>query len=114
MNKAESRQHLDAWVREEKRYATQKFGTTSRTEHDAEMEAEQVGKDSWWYRQIHQYIDRARLFGVDTPQGRQALAKAMMTMHGAVESSVRVFGPLPAPGVTSGEISEWKNGPHAS
>lgn len=109
MNKAESKQHLNAWVREETKYAGRKFGHTSRGEHDEAMREEQIGPDSWWYRQIHQYIDRARLFGLDTPQGRQALAKAMMTMHGAVESSIRVFGPMPQPGVPSGEIQEWSH-----
>lgn len=110
MNKIESKKHLNAWAREEAKYASKKFGHSVRGEHDAEMEAEQVGEDSWWYRQIHQYIDRARLFGLETPQGRQALAKAMLAMHGAVESSIRVFGPMPLPGVPSGEIQEWKNG----
>lgn len=77
-------------------------------ENEAEIVNGGIAEDSWWWRQITQYVQRARLFGLDTPQGRQALAKATMTMRGCVEASVRVYGPLPEPGHSSGTIiMEW-------
>lgn len=41
-------------------------------------------------------------------RGQQALAKAMMTAKGCVESSIRVFGPLPKPGMSSGYVEPWE------
>lgn len=75
--------------------------------HDERLKLDGVNDESFWFRQIFQYVDRARIFGLDTFQGRQALAKSIMTMIGCIESVIRVYGPLPAPGVPSGEIKEW-------
>lgn len=110
MNRQQSRRHVFVWMQRETVYASNKF-KGQRDSHDESLRKEQISDDAWWYRQIHQYIDRARLQGLDTPQGRQQLAKALMTMRGCVESSVRVFGPLPEPGVPSGEIREWVDCP---
>lgn len=53
---------------------------------------------------VNDYIQRALLFGLDTPQGRQALGKTCVTLHHMLESCVVAFGPMPKPGVPSGEI----------
>ena len=115
------RLHLYRWIAAEEEYVFGKFDQNAqRDDHDEEMRSQHVGPESFWIRQIMQYYDRANLFFAQAAQtddkeakralesrGQQALAKAMMTAKGCVESSIRVFGPMPAPGVASGEISEW-------
>ena len=98
--------HITRWIKLETRYADSKFGD-QRELHDREMRDGKLDPDGFWYRQIHQYIDRVRILGIENPQGRQTLAKSLMTMRGSLESAVRVYGPLPTPGLTSGEIREW-------
>lgn len=113
MSPAESEMHVEEWMRIEREdYVNKdKFDPDKQTEpvdqwalNEFWVEIDGVGEDGEWWRQITQYIQRARLFGLDTPAGRQALVKATMTMRGCVESSVRVHGPLPKPGVSSGTI----------
>lgn len=53
---------------------------------------------------VEQYMSRAIVLGLDNPLGRQALAKALRTLQGWVESTVRTQGPLPPGGLPSGEI----------
>jgi hypothetical protein len=96
-----------AWYAAEIRYADAKFDD-QRNGHDDSMRVDGLGQDGFWFGQIFQYADRARLFGMDTLQGRQALAKLAMTAIGAVESSIRVHGPLPEPGLSSGYIEHWR------
>ena len=100
------REHIQRWVAEETLYATAKF-QGQRGGHDAEMRKDGIDDVGWWLRQIFQYVDRARIFGLDTFMGRQAMMKCYMTLGGFIESMVRVHGSLPTPGVTSGEIREW-------
>lgn len=115
--------HLYEWIVAEEVYVHGKF-KDERGKHDATWAD---GFDTFWYGQIVQYYDRAKAFfeaaaakraeGSDAGhaaaarflemKGQQALAKAMMTAKGCVESSIRTFGNMPAPGVPSGEISEW-------
>lgn len=61
-----------------------------------------------WRRWLLQYLDRALLLGLDTPNGKQALGKFVVTAVAMLESVERVHGPLPAPGHPSGEIEEWE------
>ena len=56
---------------------------------------------------VGSYMHRAVVLGLDTPSGRQALAKALKTLQGFTESAVRRYGPLPDPGVPSGEITVY-------
>jgi hypothetical protein len=113
------RAHLYDWIVAEEVYVHDKF-KDERAKHDASWEN---GFDSFWFGQIVQYYDRAKQFfdgaaimrregETETARhlemkGQQALAKAMMTAKGCVESSIRTFGNMPTPGVPSGEISEW-------
>lgn len=53
------------------------------------------------------YLKRAQLFGLDTPQGRQALGKLTVTCIAYLEYAIEHIGPMPEPGVPSGEIREW-------
>ncbi len=75
------------------------------------MAKDGISEAGFWLRQILQYVDRARIFGLDNPRGRQAMAKCYMTMCGFLESMVRVYGPLPKPGLSSGYIEAWEDAP---
>lgn len=99
-----------AWLGVEQDYADRKFGD-QKADHDAWMAEGGIGEDSEWWRQVTQYVSRARLFGLETPQGRQALAKFMATTLGLVECAVRNHGDLPEPGWTSGEVRPWADAP---
>lgn len=116
------RLHLYRWVRAEENYVAGKFDD-QRDGHDESMLVDHMRNEGFWLRQIVQYYDRARIFfdaALDSSdpeeirhlqmRGQQALAKAFMTAKGAVESSIRVFGPLPAPGVSSGNVEPWEDG----
>lgn len=104
------RAHLERWRQLELEYADTKFDH-QRVGHDTRLKEEQLADDSWWFGQIFQYVDRARIYGLELPQGRQALAKCWLTMGGCLESMIRTFGPLPEPGHTSGEIRLWEDAP---
>ena len=96
-----------AWFEGESEYQAKKFGS-QRHIHDKYMETEGVAADGLWHHDINAYLHRANILGLRNPSGRQALAKAAMVVIAAVESAERVYGPLPEPGHTSGEIVEWK------
>lgn len=112
------REHLLQWILREETYVAEKFDD-QRDGHDASLVND--GLDDFWHRQIVQYLDRAKVFleaaaepGIPEAAQRQfqlraqqALAKCMMTAKGLVESSIRTYGPLPAPGVSSGNIEDW-------
>lgn len=93
------------WFEGESKYQDAKF--PFRTKHDLWMAEEGFSKGSRWRDDIHMYLHRASILGLENPNGRQALAKAAMVVIAAVESAERVFGPLPEPGHPSGEIREW-------
>lgn len=116
-NKPE-RLHLYKWIEGEEVYVANKFDS-QRELHDQSMSSAD-GFEQWWVRQIVQYLDRAKQFlkaaeecvnlddqAVLQYKAQQAIAKCMMTTKGCAESSIRVYGTLPQPGVTSGEIHEW-------
>jgi len=88
---------VSVWLAGERRYTLEKFG--GRAGDDAHTRDE----PKWWKRQIETYLDRAFLLGLETEAGRQALAKLASTALMATESAVRVNGPLPPPGVPSGQ-----------
>jgi hypothetical protein len=107
-NKPE-REQLLRWLQQEEAYVESKF-QDERLTHDLSW---QTNIDKFWVPQVIQYFDRARLFleGGMYPQALQALAKAMMTSKGCLESAIRVYGDLPRGGVPSGEIRtyDWKD-----
>lgn len=97
------------WIEIERRdYAGGiKYAETSvnRTKAIEDMQAN--GLDGDWIIFISNYIRRAELLRVETPQGRQALAKAIVTLMHCLETAVQVYGNMPTPGVPSGEIAVW-------
>lgn len=53
------------------------------------------------------YLNRALRQGSNTPQGRQLLGKAIVTLLDYTEQAIIYQGSMPKPGVPSGEIIEW-------
>jgi len=106
--RTEEREHLLKWIESEwKDYSDPKFGD-QRPLHDEFLKETGLELDGWWYNQVFQYWKRAQILGVDTPAGRQAIAKMWAAMSGLVESVIRVHGKLPKPGVSSGNIEkDW-------
>lgn len=75
--------------------------------HDTEMLNSGIDQSGYWWQQINMYFYRANVLGIDTLLGKQAAAKGVATALGMLESVVRVYGELPAPGVPSGEVQSW-------
>jgi len=84
------------WLQNERRYAEAKWRPAKVDEFTAEQY-----KD--W---VLQYLHRATILGVDQPNGRQALLKALRTLQAMCESNVRRYGPLMEAGVPSGVIQD--------
>ena len=91
------------WVADGQRYS---FGKWPAEKSD-EITRGETDRD--WETWLNQYLHRAMLMGFDTDVGRQALAKYVTTAVAMLDSVQRVYGPLPAPGVPSGEIAEWED-----
>lgn len=97
--------HVLDWLRKERRdYAETKYPISTVEEDDGVLTERCLDF-------VGQYLKRAEILGLDTFQGRQLLAKAMSTLFSYCEGAVLCHGPLPAPGVSSGEIIEWTDGP---
>lgn len=99
------RRQLLRWLREEWRYADDKFDD-HRRQHDEEMRDGGITDAGWWFNQVFQYVARGRVLGLENPLGRQAIAKCWAAMSGLVESVIRVHGDLPEPGVPSGYLRD--------
>lgn len=61
--------------------------------------------DGEWDVFIGNYLRRAQLLGLDSLPGRQALGKTIVTLMHCLETAVEVYGPMPSPGLPSGEIA---------
>ncbi len=97
------RSHALAWLVEELRAQAVKFEQIDDDMHTREG----LESDAWWWQQLTNYYGRARVLGLDTPVGRQAIAKFVATSVALLESTVRCYGALPAPGRASGDIADW-------
>lgn len=108
-------EELARWAADEQVYVDRKFGR----DQDRQMYDDWL-KDrnlSEWFRQITQYFGRAELYLAGMQEykysdeekrrlermAQQALGKAMMTLRDCVESSIRVWGPMPVGGKPSGD-----------
>lgn len=96
----ETEEYVREWLKRERAYTLEKFGIDKDNQHIIDW---QEGNQEWWEQQLSNYLYRAGILGLDKGGGRQALAKFVATAVGMLEASVRMFGPLPEPGVTSGE-----------
>lgn len=94
------------WLCDERQYTVDKFGTEADRQHIEEYQNCDVALSrsaGWWSQQLDNYLGRVEVLGLDTPNGRQALAKFVSTALGMLSATVEVFGELPEPGVPSGE-----------
>lgn len=98
------RAHVLHWLLHERpEYADEKWAED--TEHLQELIKQMSQGDiKPWLNFAYNYLDRVRIFGIDKPQGRQALGKAIVTLLHTLETAVFLFGSMPTPGVPSGEI----------
>jgi hypothetical protein len=88
------------WLQQERAYQREKFPAA---DDDRLTSSGPFGVESPYFTRVGNYVERARLFGLDTMNGRQALGKATATLAGWLESAVRLYGPMPQPGVPSGD-----------
>lgn len=108
MTRDEARARVMHWIAEEReRYADIKYAEGTEARHKLILETKNYGLDGEWMVFIGGYLKRAELIGLDTPAGRQALGKAVVTCLHALETAVQAIGDLPKPGVPSGEIEPW-------
>lgn len=105
-----ARMNVATWIGVERReYADLKYANGSEPRHRAMLDMRNFGLDingEWWVF-ITNYLRRSQLLGLDTAAGRQAFGKTIVTMLHALETAVEVHGPMPQPGVTTGEVNEW-------
>ena len=98
----DNRAHVAAWVSEERRqYADPKWDKAHGDLHEDDTA---TGN---WVNFVNSYMLRASGAGLDTEYGRQQLGKLIVTGLHYLESAVGVHGPMPRPGVTSGDIEAW-------
>lgn len=71
-----------------------------------DYEAEKEKDVDYWIQQFDSYIQRLPVFGLDSMQGKQAALKLAATSVALCEH-LSEKGPLPMPGVSSGNIEEW-------
>lgn len=96
-------EYVEEWLDSELRnYVFTKFDPKADAEHVYEFTNSEIGTDTWFDIQLHQYLDRAKLIGLDTSNGRQALGKFVATAMGMLIAAVDKYGELPEPGVPSG------------
>lgn len=100
------RMNVAEWIAKERaEYADVKFGADTEAIHKLEIEMRDYGYSGEWEVFVTNYLTRVKLMGLDTPRGRQALGKAIVTLLRCLEMATEIHGPLPKPGVPSGEIS---------
>jgi hypothetical protein len=96
------------WLERERfEYQPKKFDYSREGEDQTELRnwltvAQSGIEDTYWDRQLANYYHRAHLLNLETPNGRQALAKFAATAIAMLEATVEVYGELPEPGVSSG------------
>lgn len=92
------------WLVREHEYTLAKFGQEQDNLHIEDFNLVGTDGNDWWQQQLDTYLHRARILGLSNPGGRQALAKYVSTALGMLTACVEVYGDLPEPGVSSGEI----------
>lgn len=98
------RHSLD-WLRKERKlYADVKYPMSTVEANGGNLTQEDIDF-------VMQYLKRAQLQGLNTPQGRQNLGKAASTLYHFMQGAVICHGPMPEPGYPSGELVSWTNGP---
>lgn len=96
MNVLRSRLHVSNWITHERLYGDTKYPIKST--HDQNMVESGI---EWWLVFLTNYLSRAQTLGLDTPRGRQALGKVIVTAMDCLETACRVYGPMPQGGQPS-------------
>jgi hypothetical protein len=95
------------WIAtERKEYSDKKWAED--TEHREKLKEDilvnGISDDSEQWVNICNYLGRAKVFGIDTPQGSQLLAKTIVVLLHTLETVEEEYRVLPPPGVPSGTI----------
>ncbi len=91
-----------SWIQRERAYQIIKWGYGDEPPERLERGLNDGG---WfWQTGVLNYTGRVRLFTLTNPLGRQALMKLITTLIHLAELAIVKYGPLPTPGVTSGEL----------
>jgi hypothetical protein len=109
-----SRAQLRIWIARERRgHADEKYDHQAHLDRIESLMADDgaLCDDGWWMRFIPRYFERARMFKLSTPQGRQAMGKYIVTLCHCLEYAIELYGDMPEPGHTSGEIRPWRSLP---
>lgn len=106
----DARNQLNEWLEIERdRYADEKYTVDLRMEGLVALnEDPNLDDQHYWMQFLYRYLQQAKLQGMNSPQGRQAFAKFIVTAHACLEAAIADFGNLPDPGVSSGEIRPWR------
>jgi len=91
------RDYVRQWIADERDYTLNKYGMENDDRNTLERPFDH------WPGSVADRFHRAQLLGLETEVGRQAFAKAVSTAVMGLEAVVRNYGPLPEPGVTSGD-----------
>lgn len=93
-----------SWLRKEWNYIEKKHDLRSPEGLEIQhgMTRSFGSEEDRWKIRLEQYYNRARVLGLETPAGRQALAKFVATAVGMLDDVITVYGHIPAPGVSSG------------
>lgn len=106
-NRDSIKSYVRTWIRlEKKRYADKKWGKDEGN-RQLKLDGMREPGQAFWWGYVENYLRRAELLDLSTLAGRQALGKAVITINAMLEMAVEVWGPMPEPGVPSGEIKEW-------
>lgn len=104
----DAREHLREWLQIERtEYADKKYNYNEGGQQFLLDALRNEGLGDTWMNFILNYLKRAELQGIQTPQGRQQLGKTIVTLMSCLEKSIEIYGPMPKPGINSGVIEVW-------
>lgn len=100
--------HVLDWLRKErKNYAEVKYPISTVEQFGGTLRQEDLDF-------VMQYVVRAKTLGLDTPNGKQNLGKALSTLFSFCEGAAYLYGEFPEPGHASGELHDWNDCPPLS
>lgn len=105
-----ARSDLERWIATERdEYAHHPAGKWSQPAAEAaHMACVQRTGPTMWEDWAGNYIRRAVLIGLRSALGRHALGKAIVTLMHVLETATELWGPMPRPGVPTGEVHPWE------
>lgn len=102
---------LRAWIEVERAFyadETIKYGEGTETRDALVEEMRHNGFGDRHVDLCLQYVKRAQVLGAHTPQGKQAMGKAIVSLMHLLETALVVWNDdMPEPGRPSGDIVDW-------